>query len=381
MDSSLVLQWHWIAHPSDLQTWWQRAPAWIALDTEFVRERTYWPQLALVQMAIADDVLIIDCHAEGMSAALRPWLTAPHLLKIMHSASEDCVALHHCCGAVPSPLFDTQLAATLSGLGHMMSYQKLVADVTGVQLAKEETRSDWQQRPLSHAQLCYAADDVRYLWPLYTSLHTRLGQQQRTEWLKEDCERLIAHACQEDSERLLQTNSRFGRGLNQAERHRLNRILAWRESYARAADVPRNWVIDSALAQQLAQHPPENRDALQQALAAFPKAGRARQLVTPLWQALNTPCVNESPSVDAIIDTVELTRTVKRLQHTVTQQSQACGIPATYLISRRHLETFILQRVWPAALGQWRRELLEQPLLQALRANDTAVKKHRPRPG
>ena len=375
-----MLQWHWIAHPSDLQTWWQRAPAWIALDTEFVRERTYWPQLALVQMAIADAVLIIDCHAEGMNAALRPWLTAPHLLKIMHSASEDCVALHHCCGSVPSPLFDTQLAATLTGMGHMLSYQKLVADVTGVQLAKEETRSDWQQRPLSHAQLCYAADDVRYLGPLYRSLHAQLAQQQRIAWLKEDCERLIAHACQEDSERLLQINHRFGRGLDQAERHRLNRILAWRESYARAADVPRNWVIDSALAQQLAQHPPENRDALQQALAASPKAARARKLVAPLWQAFNTPCANETPSVDAIIDTVESTRLVKRLQHIVTQQSQASGIPAAYLASRRHLETFILQRVWPTALGQWRRQLLEQPLLQALRAHEATVKKDQPQP-
>ena len=363
-----MAQWHWIEHPSHLQRWWQRSPRWIGLDTEFIRERTYWPKLALVQMAIDDEVLIIDFQAEGMKEALRPWLTAPELVKIMHSASEDCCALQHACNAAPDPLFDTQVAATLSGLGHMVSYQKLVAQLTGVVLAKGETRSDWQHRPLSAAQLHYAADDVRYLYPLYSALRARLEQQQRMAWLDEDCQRLIAQSGQADHERWLQPDSRLGRGLDPAAQRRLGHLMSWREQHAQAVDLPRNWVIDSTLVHQLAQFPPSDFGALVLALRAYPAS--VQQLAQPLWQALITPSDETPQSTAAAFAPTDMTQRVKALQRIVAQHSQALDIPAAFLASRRYLEAMIIQQSWPLALGHWRRVLLEKPLLQALQWPD-----------
>ena len=132
----------WITRPGDLLDRLQLAPARVGLDTEFIRERTYWPRLALVQMAVGEDILLVDPLLPGMPAALAAWLDAPDVLKVMHSAGEDLIAFRYACGVVPEPLFDTQVAAALCGIGGGMSYQKLVLAVTGVALEKGETRSD-----------------------------------------------------------------------------------------------------------------------------------------------------------------------------------------------------------------------------------------------
>ena len=154
----------WITTPAELDPYFQQRPARIGLDTEFIRERTFWPQLALVQMAVGQDILLIDPLIPGMTEALAPWLADESIVKVMHSASEDLVAFKWACGVLPRPLFDTQIGASLAGIGGGMGYQKLVAEITGVALAKGETRSDWMRRPLSDSQLQYAADDVEHLF-------------------------------------------------------------------------------------------------------------------------------------------------------------------------------------------------------------------------
>lgn len=133
----------WITTPAELDAYFQQRPTRIGLDTEFIRERTYWPQLALVQMAVGQDILLIDPLIPGMTEALAHWLADESITKVMHSASEDLVAFKWACGVLPRPLFDTQIGASLAGIGGGMGYQKLVAEITGVALAKGETRSDW----------------------------------------------------------------------------------------------------------------------------------------------------------------------------------------------------------------------------------------------
>src|SRR5690606_6475158 len=143
----------WIADPAELTAAMAHRPSRIGLDTEFIRERTYWPVLALVQVETGKEILLVDPTEAGIPEALAGILADPGILKVMHSASEDLVAFKCSCGVLPTPLFDTQVAATLAGIGGGMGYQKLVEHVTGVQLAKGETRSDWLRRPLSPAQL------------------------------------------------------------------------------------------------------------------------------------------------------------------------------------------------------------------------------------
>ena len=117
----------WITTPAELDAYFQQRPARIGLDTEFIRERTFWPQLALVQMAVGQDILLIDPLIPGMTEALAHWLADESITKVMHSASEDLVAFKWACGVLPRPLFDTQIGASLAGIGGGMGYQKLVA--------------------------------------------------------------------------------------------------------------------------------------------------------------------------------------------------------------------------------------------------------------
>ena len=357
---------HWIERPAELSAVVERRPARIGLDTEFVRERTYWPKLALVQIALLDsgaapEVLLIDPLAPGMAEALAPLLVDRAVLKIMHSAGEDLIALRQACGAVPQPLFDTQIAAALAGIGSGLGYQKLVQEIEGVGLAKGETRSDWLRRPLSPAQLEYASDDVRHLHALHDALDAKLQALGRRGWLEQDCARMVAAAERDEPERWPHLPLRAAQFLDPAGQHRLLRLLRWRDLQARRSDRPRAWILDNELAVALARMPPADPDELQSRLDAEPKA--PRKLTAALWQALVTPLPDEALSPPIRGDDVDK-KALRSLQDAVAGLSAELGLPDGVLASRRWLEA-LLEGRWPDALSGWRRELLE-PRLAAL---------------
>lgn len=358
----------WISDPASLRARLPAAPARVGLDTEFIRERTFWPQLALVQIAVERDggieVLLVDPLAPGIAEALRPLLADPGIVKVMHSASEDLVAFAHTCGAVPEPLFDTQIAAALSGTGGGMGYQRLVQELLGVALPKGETRSDWLRRPLSPTQLEYAADDVEYLFALHDALSVRIDDLDRQAWLQEDCARLVATAGNMEGERWPQLGGRTGQFLDADAQRRLLRLLRWRDAYARSHDRPRTWILDNELATALARDPPTDLQALQQRLDAHPKA--PRKLGTVIWEALTTEMPDEA---DAPLSSGEEPdrKQLKRLQQAVAARSAELGLPDGVLASRKWLEAMVEGADWPGALAGWRRGQLEPvlaPLLQ-----------------
>lgn len=357
----------WIDDPSALRAHLQQPPAWVGLDTEFIRERTYWPQLALVQLQIGEQLLLIDPLVPGMCEALAPLLADTKVLKVMHSASEDLVALRQACGVAPTPLFDTQIAAALCGLGLGMGYQKLVQAITGVALAKGETRSDWMRRPLSASQLEYAADDVHHLGALLETLDAKLTELGRRAWLDADCARLVANIQHDDGERWPHLSLRSAQFLDPPSQRRLLRVLRWREAHARRTDRPRSWILDNELAASLARNPPANAAALATWLDGQPKA--PRKLAAPLWQALNAPLEDESdaPLARAGSDTDKAR--LKRLQDAVASHSSVLGLPDGVLASRRWLEALLENGHWPEALSGWRRAQLEpvlSPLLEGV---------------
>jgi len=336
------------------------------LDTEFIRERTYWPQLALVQMAIGEEILLIDPLAPGMAEALKPWLVAPDILKVMHSASEDLVAFKTACGVLPRPLFDTQMAAGLAGIAAGMGYQKLVQELTGTLLAKGETRSDWMRRPLSPAQLEYAADDVRYLFALHDALAARLQALDRTSWLEEDAERLVEGVEQDQGERWPHLSMRSAQFLDEPAQLRLLRLLRWRDVQARQSDRPRSWILDNELAVALARTPPADETALLKLFDRFPKA--PRKLADAVWQALTTPLADEAEAPQALNASEGNKQALKRLQDAVAARSRELALPDGILASRRHLESLLESGRWPQGLGQWRRRELEPTLTPLLAA-------------
>jgi len=329
----------WITTPAELDPYFQQRPTRIGLDTEFIRERTFWPQLALVQMAVGQDILLIDPLIPGMTEALAPWLVDESIIKVMHSASEDLVAFKWACGVLPRPLFDTQIGASLAGIGGGMGYQKLVAEITGVALAKGETRSDWMRRPLSESQLQYAADDVEHLFALHDAIDARLQALGRQQWLHDDGERLLASVAN-DEDRWPHLAMRSAQFLDAAAQRRLLRLLRWRDVQARSSDRPRSWILKAP-----------------------------RKLAGAVWQALDAPLADEAEAPLALPANDSNKQALKKLQDAVAERSRELGLPDGVLASRKHLESYLERRQWPAALAGWRQQELESRLQALLPAN------------
>lgn len=357
---------HWINTPDALRARISRLPASIGLDTEFIRERTYWPQLALVQIALSpaeDDILLIDPLAAGMAEALVPLLTDTRVLKLMHSPSEDLVAFQHTCGTLPAPLFDTQAAAALCGMGAGLSYQKLVVSVTGIELSKGETRSDWLRRPLSDAQLAYAADDVRHLHAAHTALQAKLDALQRSSWLEEDCARQLSNASENEGERWPHLGLRSAQFLDAPSQRRLLRLLRWREAQARSSDRPRSWILDNELAVTLARQNPADRYGLNTLLDAAPKSPRS--LRDALWQALSTPLSDEQDA-PLVRGEERDKKQLRALQDAVAGVAATLAIPEGTLASRRLLEGLQDGNGWTGQLAGWRQQVLQPHLAPLL---------------
>jgi ribonuclease D len=355
----------WIDTPQALS---ERLDRWsgqplVALDTEFIRERTYYPQLALVQLAVPGDILLVDPLVPGMDAALRPLLVDPAVTKLMHSASEDLQALQRGCAALPAPLFDTQVAAALVGLGAGLGYQKLVEQVTGVALAKGETRSDWLRRPLSESQHEYAADDVRHLHAVHALLDAKLHERGRHAWLYADAERALANAADESEEPWPHLALRSAQGLDAEAQARLCRILRWRDLEARRSDKPKSWIIDNELAVALARRPPADPREFNAVLDRHPKAPRKSR--GALYDVVNAPLSAEDLAVPLLKADLLDKQKIRAMQDAVAAVAEAQGLPEGLLCARRHLEALLEGRGWPPALAGWRRELLE-PVLAPL---------------
>jgi ribonuclease D len=359
----------WIDSPQTLSEHlarWAGQPL-VALDTEFIRERTFYPQLALVQLAVPGEVLLVDPLVPGMDAALRPLLVDPAVTKIMHSASEDLQALQRGCGALPAPLFDTQVAAALAGLGAGLGYQKLVEQVTGVQLAKGETRSDWLRRPLSDSQREYAADDVRHLHAVHELLDAKLSELGRHAWRQADAERALRNAANDGDEPWPHLGVRSAQSLDAGGQARLCRLLRWRDVEARRSDKPKSWIIDNELAVTLARRPPRDFAEFNALLDRHPKAPRKAR--GELWERLTAPLADEELALPLLKPEAYDKQTLKAMQEAVAALAQAHGLPEGLLCARRHLESLLEGRGWSEALSGWRRELLEPALSPLIPAN------------
>ncbi len=340
---------------------------YVAMDTEFVRERTYYPALALIQLAFPDgSIILADPRADNLAPALLPLLNNPSIIKVMHAAGEDLQAFAHTYSTVPLPLFDTQTAAAFSGLGHGLSYQTLVAELLGNHVEKGETRSDWLRRPLSDSQCRYAAEDVAHLLPTYDLLRRQLDSCGRADWALADMQRAVELAQREQPDRYPHLAMRSAGFLDAVGQQRLCQLLRWRELTAREMDLPRRWLLDDDIAFDLVRDQNLNRirfDALMNAAQRSPKKLRER-----LWETIN----NFSTEIEPQFPLTKLSdsddrATVKRMQHAVAKLAQTHQLPVAILCSRRLLEAFVETNQWPDALHGWRRALLEPALVPLLR--------------
>lgn len=360
-------QWNtqWVADPDELcarLATWQGQPS-VALDTEFIRERTYWAQLALVQLAVPGEIILADPLAPGVCAVLGEFFARNGITWLMHAAGEDLQVLRVSCGALPQPLFDTQVAAALSGVGAGMSYQRLVEQVTGVALEKGETRSDWLRRPLSAPQCRYAADDVRHLHAIHADLSQRLAGLQRADWLTQECARQVANELDQQPEPWPHLAMRSAQGLPADSQWRLCRLLHWRDEQARASDRPRTWILDNELVVTLARLSADERAAFDHALDNHPKAPRKQR--ESLWAVIAEPLPVPQDFALACVQGPAERDHLRRLQAAIKRESERLGLPEGVLASRRLLEARMQHGRWPADAAAWRLAILE-PLLAPL---------------
>ncbi len=358
---------HWIDRPDALDAWLAaRADATvIGLDTEFLRTNTFRPRLALVQLDIGGDVALLDAPRLGAMPALAARLADAACVCVMHGAGEDLEALAGVLPRGPATLFDTQLAAAFAGVGFGLSYQRLVAAVLGIELPKSETRSDWLARPLSAAQLDYAAQDVAHLPELHARLAQRLAELGRSAWLAEDCRRLVARVCEAQPDPQPQRALRAAARFAPEQQARLRRVLRWRDTKARVLDKPRPWILDDARALNLVADPPQDEDELAERCRGLRALrGALRQ---ELFAVLHAPLAADERDVMPIpapLTGAQLTK-LAALRNEVAAIAARLALPESLLCPRRHLETLVAEGRWPAALEGWRKELLYEVLMGA----------------
>ena len=235
----------------------------IAIDTEFMRERTYWPKLCLVQVAGQDEAAAIDPLAGDIGLApLFALLRSPETLKVFHAARQDLEIFHRLMGSeLPHPVFDTQVAAMVCGFGDQVSYETLVGKLAKARIDKSSRFTDWSLRPLSRRQIDYAIADVVHLVPVYRKLAARLHSSGRAEWLAQEMASLLnpASYATDPLQAFRRLKSRSGNGRMLAV---LRELAAWREREAQMRDVPRAWVLRDEALLEIAHHTPTTAEEL-----------------------------------------------------------------------------------------------------------------------
>ncbi len=226
---------------------------WLAIDTEFMREKTYYPQLCLVQVASENTLACIDALSLDDLSAFFSLLHNQSILKIFHAATQDIEILLQYSGHLPAPVFDTQIAAALLGQGDQIGYAALVDKLLGIELDKSQTRTNWTQRPLSSAQLEYAANDVRFLRQLFIKQEKTLKKLQRLDWQREECAKLEDPEKYKLSPQALLKRVKGQHRLPQAIRAVIQELAIWREDIAQQKDLPRKWILSDQAILDLAQ--------------------------------------------------------------------------------------------------------------------------------
>ncbi|MDD3029593.1 MAG: ribonuclease D [Alphaproteobacteria bacterium] len=354
----------------------QEKTNFVTVDTEFMREKTYWPKVCLIQVGGEDEAVAIDPLAQGIDLGpLYELMTETRVLKVFHAARQDVEIFYKLMGAVPSPMVDTQVAAMVCGFGESASYETLVASLTGKKVDKTSRFTDWARRPLSDKQLEYALGDVTHLRDVYRKLEAALEKNARRTWVGEEMAFLRAPSTyaadpKDAWKRLkLRTDKPRVRALAQA-------IAAWREEEAQRLDVPRGRVLRDEAVLEIVYHPPRTADDLAKIRGlskAFAEGRQGRALLGVVEAALQLPpsaCPSEKERRNlpgGLGSSVDLLKVL--LKHV----SEDSGVAAKLIATTEDLEDFLADEVGASVLLKgWRKELFGD-LAQELRKGSLTI--------
>ena len=345
--------------------------SFVTVDTEFLRETTFWPKVCVIQLASDDEAVAVDTIAEGLD--LTPFfelMANPNVVKVFHAARQDLEIVWHLAKMIPAPLFDTQVAAMVCGYGDQVAYGELAQSICKVTLDKSSRFTDWSRRPLSDAQITYALADVTYLRDIYRALVAKLQKSERMSWLADEMGTLCSPATYEQH-----PDSAWERFRHRARKPRdlavLMDLAAWREREAQSKDVPRSRVLKDDILIEIALAAPRSAEALGN-LRAFPR-GRARARAgADILAAIERGLERDPKNLPRI----ERDRrpnggggaTVELLKVLLRQVSEKHGVAAKMIATVDDLESIAADdRAKVAALSGWRFELFGAKALELKR--------------
>lgn len=343
---------------------------YMAIDTEFLREKTYYARLCLIQVAIEGEVAIIDPFAIKDITLLNDALTSPDVVKIFHASSQDIEILYHETGVVPRPVFDTQIAAALLGKSQQASYSSLVSSYCSVNLPKKDSFTDWSQRPLKDSQIRYAADDVVYLPQIYYDMVEVLNEKNRLHWLDEAFEEISSPEKYEIKPEERYRKLRRVNQLNAQQMAAAREFAAWRELKAQKINVPRKWIVSDEQIVEACRREARTIDELfmVRGMRESLRAEDARQAVACIKKGLSCPKeqlpqVHEKPknehNVDIVVDLMNAVVHLRARENHIAPQTLA---PQAELIklARGHDDECELLKGWRyKVIGKELKELLK----------------------
>jgi len=337
-----------------------------AIDTEFIRESTYYPELALIQVASDTALACIDPLAIDDFAPLAELMQENSLLKVFHSCSQDLEILYQRFGRVPVPVFDTQLAAAVLGYHHQVSYADLVQQVTGVALEKKHTRANWMRRPLSRDELDYAMDDVRYLLPVYRQLEAELESRQRRGWIENELRAISDPANYEVDEAQLWKRLRGAQKLKGVKLQIASDLCRWREQQARQQNRPRRWIAKDDAIVEIARLQPASLEALRQIpeLAEKTVKRHGEKLLAIVADAARVDA-GDWPRHDRMqtLDSAQ-TALADCLMALCREIADENGIALATLATRKDIDNLILNRKSSRLTQDWRFAMAGERLLE-----------------
>ena len=339
----------------------------LAVDTEFLREKTFYPKLCLVQVAAGDDIAAIDPILIEDLSPLAALLEDPGVTKVFHACTQDLEVLLDGMGVECAPVFDTQLAAAFLGMRQQVSYGSLVEAYCGVRLPKAESLTDWSRRPLDREQLVYAEDDVRYLPGTYERMMTELVARDRLSWVRPEMERLcdVSRIRRDPSEayvRLKRASSLTRRQLAIARE-----VCAWREGVAAERDIPRKWVVSDEVIVEICKRAPAAPDRLRRIRNTEQLSERdARSLVEAVSRGVSCPAESCPKIAKHARPSAEAEGVVDLMYAVLRLVSEKSGVATQLIATRDDLLEFLQDRERSRLASGWRWELAGRTLAQLL---------------